>query len=75
MEAPTVFDEDGVGESPSSSVVMSLELFQGRWIVQWTSLLANFSKVAFGIVVGLGTFGYEMALEAVAEKLKLTQKA
>lgn len=48
LGAPTVFDEDGVGESPSSSVVMSLELFQGRWIVQWTSLLANFSKVAFG---------------------------
>jgi len=48
LGAPTVFDEDGVGGPPSSNVVMSLELFQGRWIVQWTSLLANFSKVAFG---------------------------
>jgi len=37
--------------------------------------LSYISKVAFGIVVGLGTFGYEMALEAVAEKLKLSQKA
>ena len=37
--------------------------------------ISYISKVAFGIVVGLGTFGYEMALEAVAEKLKLTQKA
>lgn len=28
------------------------------------------SKVAYGSVVGFGTFGYEMALESVAQKLK-----
>ncbi|NQV98145.1 MAG: type II 3-dehydroquinate dehydratase [Rhodospirillales bacterium] len=33
------------------------------------------SKVAYGIVVGFGTLGYEMALESLAQKLKSTQKA
>ena len=27
------------------------------------------SSVAYGIIVGFGTFGYEMALEAIAQKL------
>ena len=32
------------------------------------------SNVAFGVIVGFGTFGYEMALEAIAEKINKTQE-
>jgi len=33
------------------------------------------SKVAFGVLFGFGTFGYEMALESLAQKLNTTQEA
>ena len=33
------------------------------------------SNVAFGIIVGFGTFGYEMALEAIAQKINKFSEA
>ena len=33
------------------------------------------SKVAFGVLFGFGTFGYEMALESLAQKFNTTQEA
>ena len=54
----------------TSIAIMDALLSCGNPIIE-----LHISNVAFGIIVGFGTFGYEMALEAIAQKINKFSEA